>query len=82
MIQNGTVEFLYQEQEKIFVFRRVWENQELFVMNNLSGQIIQMDEIGKYGRNNTRRTGGVCDLDSCNGLYNTIWIRAIIFMEE
>lgn len=57
MIQNGTVEFLYQEQEKIFVFRRVWENQELFVMNNLSGQIIQMDEIGKYGRNNTRRMG-------------------------
>ena len=23
--------------------------------------------------------GGVCDLDSCNGLYNTRWLRAIIF---
>ena len=32
-----------------------------------------------YGRNNTRRMGGVCDLDSCNGLYNTIWMGAIIF---
>ena len=41
-----------------------------------------VDKMGDYGRNNTRRTGGVCDLDSCNGLYNTIWIRAIIFMEE
>ena len=26
-----------------------------------------VDEIGGYGRNNTRRTGGVCGLDSCNG---------------
>ncbi len=26
--------------------------------------------MGDYGRNNTRRTGGVCDLDSCNGLSN------------
>ena len=25
-----------------------------------------VDKIGDYGRNNTRRTGGVCDLDSCN----------------
>jgi hypothetical protein len=31
-----------------------------------------VDKIGDYGRNNTRRTGGVCDLDSCNGLDNTI----------
>ena len=26
-----------------------------------------VDKMGDYGRNNTRRTGGVCDLDSCNG---------------
>lgn len=30
-----------------------------------------------YGRNNTKRTGEVCDRDSCNELYNTIWMRAI-----
>lgn len=52
VIQKGTVEFLYQEQEKIFAFRRIWENQELFVMNNLSGQVIRMKEMiackGKY----------------------------------
>ena len=29
-----------------------------------------VDKIGDYGRNNTRRTGGVCDLDSCNGQDN------------
>ena len=29
-----------------------------------------VDKIGDYGRNNTRRMGGVCDLDSCNELYN------------
>ncbi len=27
-----------------------------------------VDKMGDYGRNNTRQTGGVCDLDSCNGL--------------
>nr|DAX08400.1 MAG TPA: hypothetical protein [Bacteriophage sp.] len=26
--------------------------------------------MGDYGRNNTRWTGGVCDLDSYNGLDN------------
>jgi hypothetical protein len=26
-----------------------------------------VDKMGDYGRNNTRRMGGVCDLDSCNG---------------
>ncbi len=25
-----------------------------------------VDKIGDYGRNSTCRTGGVCDLDSCN----------------
>lgn len=52
VIQKGEIAFLNQEQEKIFAFRRTWENQELFVINNLSGQMIQMDERiackGKY----------------------------------
>ena len=37
-----------------------------------------VDKMGDYGRNNTRRMGGVCDLDSCNELYNIIWMKAII----
>ena len=41
-----------------------------------------VDKMGDYGRNNTRRTGGVCDLDLCNVLYNTIWMRAIILFND
>ena len=32
-----------------------------------------LDEITR-----SRRTGGICDLDSCNELYNIIWMKAII----
>ncbi len=52
VIQKGAVAFLYPEQEKIFAFRRIWENQELFVINNLSGQVVSMEDgitcEGKY----------------------------------
>ena len=37
-----------------------------------------VDKMVDYGRNNTRRTGGVCDLDLFNGLYNIIRMRANI----
>lgn len=38
IIQNGSVDFLYQDQKDIFAYRRVWGKQELIVLNNLTDQ--------------------------------------------
>lgn len=43
--------------------------------------------MGDYGLNNTRWTGGVCDLDSCNGQNNIIQvmqssIEILLYLEE
>lgn len=43
--------------------------------------------MGDYGRKNTRRTGGVCDPDSCNGRDNIIQvmqssIEILLYLEE
>lgn len=35
IIQNGSIDFLYQDQKDIFAYRRVWGKQELIVLNNL-----------------------------------------------
>ncbi|MDE7310727.1 MAG: alpha,alpha-phosphotrehalase [Eubacterium sp.] len=44
VVQDGTVEFLYQEQAEVFAYRRVWEGQELLVLNNLSGREVVLQE--------------------------------------
>lgn len=38
IIQNGSIDFLYQDQKDIFAYRRVWGKQELIVLNNLTDQ--------------------------------------------
>lgn len=43
-IQNGSIEFLYQEQEELFVYRRCFRQQELLVINNLSEENIELSE--------------------------------------
>ena len=38
-----------------------------------------VDETGEYGLSSTRRMDRVCDLDSCNELYQ---IRAIVYVAK
>ncbi|MDO4340860.1 MAG: alpha,alpha-phosphotrehalase, partial [Eubacteriales bacterium] len=38
VIQDGTIEFLYQEQPEIFGYKRLLGKQELIVVNNLTGR--------------------------------------------
>lgn len=44
VIQEGTVEFLYQEQPELFVYKRHLKGQELFVLNNFTGREIRLQE--------------------------------------
>ncbi len=38
VIQEGAIEFLYQEQQEVFGYKRLLGGQELLVVNNLTGQ--------------------------------------------
>lgn len=42
IIQNGSVDFLYQDQKDIFAYRRVWGKQELIVLNNLTDREVAL----------------------------------------
>lgn len=44
VISDGDIEFLYREQEEIFAYRRVFEGQELIVINNLTGNETELDD--------------------------------------
>lgn len=44
VIQKGTIEFLYQDQPDILAYRRNLDDQELLVINNLSGKTIKLPE--------------------------------------
>lgn len=44
VISDGNIEFLYREQEEIFAYRRVFEGQELIVINNLTGNEAELDD--------------------------------------
>ncbi len=44
VIQDGTIEFLYRDQEEIFAYRRTWNGQELIVLNNFFGKEAVLSE--------------------------------------
>ncbi len=44
VIQEGTVEFLYQEQPEIFAYKRKLQDQELLVVNNFTGREVDLQE--------------------------------------
>lgn len=44
VISDGDIEFLYREQGEIFAYRRVFEGQELIVINNLTGNETELDD--------------------------------------
>jgi len=44
VIQEGAIEFLYQEQPEIFGYKRSLEEQELFVVNNLTGSEVVLQK--------------------------------------
>ncbi|MDO4554346.1 MAG: alpha,alpha-phosphotrehalase [Lachnospiraceae bacterium] len=44
VIQEGTIEFLCQDQEEVFVYRRVLGQQQLLVVNNFTGQDVALME--------------------------------------
>lgn len=44
VIQNGTIEFLYQEQSEIFGYKRLSGKQELIVVNNLTGKEVELQD--------------------------------------
>lgn len=44
VIQDGTIEFLYQDQPEIFGYKRSLEEQELLVLNNLTDRIVVLSE--------------------------------------
>ena len=44
VIQDGSIQFLYQKQEEVFAYQRIWEGQKLLVLNNLSGREVVLQE--------------------------------------
>lgn len=44
VIQEGTIEFLYQSQPEIFGYKRLLEKQELIVVNNLTGREVVLQK--------------------------------------
>lgn len=44
VIQQGTIDFLFQGQREVFAYRRAWQQQELWVLNNLTGQEVILSE--------------------------------------
>ncbi len=44
VIQDGSIRFLYQKQEEVFAYQRIWEGQKLLVLNNLSGREVVLQE--------------------------------------
>lgn len=42
IIQDGSVDFLYQEQKEVFAYRRLWGKQELIVLNNLTDREVAL----------------------------------------
>lgn len=44
VIRKGKIGFLYRNQEEIFAYRRSLENQELLVLNNLTGQEVGLQK--------------------------------------
>lgn len=44
VIQDGSIQFLYQTQEEVFAYQRIWEGQKLLVLNNLSGREVVLQE--------------------------------------
>lgn len=44
VIQEGSIEFLYQNQPEIFAYKRLLGEQELLVVNNLTGSEVKLQE--------------------------------------
>ncbi|MDE7309787.1 MAG: alpha,alpha-phosphotrehalase [Lachnospiraceae bacterium] len=44
IIQEGSIEFLYQEQSEVFGYKRLLGEQELLVVNNLTGSEVMLEE--------------------------------------
>lgn len=44
VIQDGSIQFLYQKQEEVFAYQRIWEGQKLLVLNDLSGREVVLQE--------------------------------------
>ena len=49
-IQDGTIEFIFEEQDKVLAYKRIYEDQEITVINNLSECEIELPhEINMQG---------------------------------
>lgn len=69
IIQEGTIAFLYQGQQEIFGYKRSFKEQELLVVNNLTGEQVALQEpllwknyrwlIGNYPQ---EHTGGILEI--------------------
>ena len=57
VIQDGTIAFLYQEQETVFAYQREWEGQKLLVLNNLSDREVVY-----------KRLKAVADMSVCSAI--------------
>lgn len=44
IIQEGMIEFLYEDQEEVFAYRRTWNGQELIVLNNFFGKEVTLQK--------------------------------------
>ena len=43
IIQEGEIHFILTEEEQILAFERLWKNEHMIVLNNLSSETVQID---------------------------------------
>ncbi|MDY2627346.1 MAG: alpha,alpha-phosphotrehalase [Lachnospiraceae bacterium] len=43
IIQEGEIHFILNEEEQILAFERLWKNEHMIVLNNLSSEMVQID---------------------------------------
>lgn len=80
VIQDGTIAFLYQEQETVFAYQREWEGQKLLVLNNLSDREVVLQEAVSCGGyecllSNYGQDGARSRLETLRAYESIVWLK-------
>ncbi|MDE6888402.1 MAG: alpha,alpha-phosphotrehalase [Eubacterium sp.] len=80
VIQDGTIAFLYQEQETVFAYQREWEGQKLLVLNNLSDREVVLQEAVSCGGyecllSNYEQDGARSRLETLRAYESIVWLK-------
>ncbi len=80
VIQDGTIAFLYQEQETVFAYQREWEGQKLLVLNNLSDREVVLQEAESCGGyecllSNYGQDGARSRLETLRAYESIVWLK-------